>query len=289
MPRLLHHLQVELRPTLLQFIGSRERTDHVEPTVDQHARKIETTLGNAGQRTVLGVVEKAVVGQVVCLTAGHAPRRFRGAERPAPGQRGTGGLVAGPGFPRRQSHPTVAVVQPFAIARKRVPATILGQGLQPSAVGVGVEPAQPVEEPFAVCPPTQEQPAQNQPAHGVGVLPRVGQCQRRAPGSTKHQPLVDAEMAPERIGIRDKVPGGVGPQAATGGRAPGAALVKLDHAVVAEVEEPPGPRVGAGPGAAVQADHRQALGVARLFVVQAVPIRDREITAVVGLFVLSAL
>ena len=96
-------------------------------------------------------------------------------------------------------------------------------------------------------------------------------------------------MAPQRIGVGDEVPGGVGPQAATGGRAPRAALVELDHPVVAEVEEAPGPGVGAGPGAAVQADHRHALGVARLFVVQAVPVRDREITAVVGLFALCPL
>ena len=195
MPRLLHHLQVKSGPALLQLKGPGDRTDHVEPTVDQHTGEVEATLGNVRQRAAFRVVEKAVMGEVMRLAAGHAPGRLRRAERPAPGQRGTGRFIARPRFPGRQPYPTVAVVQPVAVTRKRVVAPILGQGLQPAAVGVGVEPAQSVEEPLPVCTPTEEQPAQHQPAHAVRVLARVGQCQRGAPGPADGQLVIPSTSA----------------------------------------------------------------------------------------------
>lgn len=74
----------------------------------------------------------------------------------------------------------------------------------------------------------------------VGVLLRVGQAERHAPGDSSDDPSVDLEVFSEPLEVGDQVGGRVGGQVGagtdTGYRAATATLVELDDPVAGGIE-----------------------------------------------------
>ena len=71
-------------------------------------------------------------------------------------------------------------------------------------------------------------------------------------------------MLPQNFNICDKMAGRVVFEGAEGARAPGAALVVDDDAVIGRIEKAPIASIGAGAGTAVQKQHGHAIGATAL-------------------------
>src|SRR5687767_7082757 len=79
------------------------------------------------------------------------------------------------------------------------------------------------------------------------------------------------------------MPGGVVDQTCMRTAAPAAALVEQHDAISVGIEKAAGTIVAAGAGSAVHEDRRFTVGIAALFVVELVHVRDAEHAAVVRL------
>ena len=138
-------------------------------------------------------------------------------------------------------------------------------------------------EPGELLAPQQEDAAQDQLAHALGVRLRVGQRQGRAPRAAEQLPALDAEVRAQPLHVGDQVPGGVGLQAGVRQRAAAAALVEQHDAVARRVVIAAHGGVAAAAGPAVHDQRRLAVGVAALLEVDLVPAADLEPLLAIGL------
>ena len=138
-------------------------------------------------------------------------------------------------------------------------------------------------EPGELLAPQQEDAAQDQLAHAVGMALRVGQRQGRAPRAAEQLPALDAEMRAQPLHVGDQMPGGVGLQARVRQRAAAAALVEQHDAVARRVVVAAHGGVAAAAGPAVHDQRRLAVGVAAFLEVDLVPPADLEPLLAIGL------
>lgn len=103
-----------------------------------------------------------------------------------------------------------------------------------------------------------------------------------SPGTAKDDPLVDTEVLAQTLNISDQGPGGVVLERCGRGRLAGAALVEQDDAVDLGVKVAAVVVTDTTTGPTVEIDHRLALGVAGLLVVEGVDVGDLEEALVVG-------
>src|SRR3546814_16082947 len=83
----------------------------------------------------------------------------------------------------------------------------------------------------------EEDAAQHQGAHPLGMRLRIGKRQGRAPGAAEHVPAHDAQVVAQALHVGDQQRRGVVGELAERCRAAGAALVEDDDAIMARVEE----------------------------------------------------
>ena len=112
-------------------------------------------------------------------------------------------------------------------------------------------------EPADFLRAAQEDAAQDQAMHALGVGLGIGQGQGGAPRAAEQHPFFDAQVLANAFQVLDQVPGGVVLQARVGRGAATAALVEGDDAVQIGVEVAAALRVAAGARAAVDEHHGQ--------------------------------
>src|SRR5262249_32393535 len=138
-------------------------------------------------------------------------------------------------------------------------------------------------EPVDLELPAEEDAAQDQAQHALGVRHSVGEAEGAAPAAAEHDPAADAEILADLLDVADKVPGRVLAELRMRRALAGAALVEEYHAVMARVEEAPIGRREAAAGTAVQEHDRHALGIADLLDVDRVEVGDLEVLGAIGL------
>jgi hypothetical protein len=135
---------------------------------------------------------------------------------------------------------------------------------------LGEEGANAVEEPVDLAFAAQEDAAQHQAGAALGMGLGIGERQGRAPRTAEHQPALNPKLASQRFHVGDQVRGGVVGKFAVRRGAAAAALVEQDDPVTRRVKKSSLVGRGAGSGAAVHEQHRNTLGVAGGFPVDAV-------------------
>src|SRR6201999_4104864 len=100
-------------------------------------------------------------------------------------------------------------------------------------------------------------------------------------GSAEHQPALDAEVLAQALDVGHQMPGRVLDQAGARPAAAAAALIEYHDAVVVRIEELAGALVGTRAGTAMQEQRGLARGIAALFVVDLVHVRDTQIALLV--------
>ena len=128
----------------------------------------------------------------------------------------------------------------------------------------------------------QEDAAQHHAHYPVRVRTGVGQCQRRAPRTTKQHPLVDPKVLTQRFHVGHQIGGGVVLQTAVRGAAT-AALVKGDNSIDRRIEEAATQGIAPGSGPAMDEYHRQAIGLTAFIGIENMGRGDRQFVAGVGL------
>ena len=132
--------------------------------------------------------------------------------------------------------------------------------------GFGPEPARAAAiEPVEFRLRHQEDAAQDQLQHPVGMFLSIDKRQRRPPAAAEHAPRIDAKRAADAFDILDQMPGRVVLDRRMRARPPAAALVEQDNPEDAWVEIAPHRRAAAATGAAMQHHDGHAIRVAALF------------------------
>ena len=142
-------------------------------------------------RPALG--HEGAVGEVVRLDArqgqGEAAMvRFEGRARRRI-ERRAGRLVAAPGARRRAMVVGIAVDQAAIVVAQQIAALGRRQMLGEVAPRLGEDRAHAVEEPVDLRARAEEDAAQDEAGHALGMLQAVGQRQRAAPRAAEQQPL----------------------------------------------------------------------------------------------------
>ena len=165
----------------------------------------------------------------------------------------------------------------------QIAALVFGNGGAEILPALGPEPRraaaiEPVE--FALHP--EEHPAQHQRSNAIGMGLGIGKGQCRPPAATEEGPARDTENLPDRLDIADQMRRGIRLDAGGGARAAAAALVEEDDPVMSRVEEAPHERAAAPAGAAMQHQHRLAIGIAALLDVELMPVAAVDHALVIG-------
>ena len=250
---------------------------HWRPAPESRKRPFTSIPRYLGQRVrstqQAAIFQPPVVANVVGNETGKRqrkpgvpkPRRQPGDRRP--GQRH--GLPPAPLDGGSLPHRWVGVVQQTTVAlddggirggrrqHSPQPRPLLGKEHRDAAA------EQPVE--FGVA--AGRHPEQDQLGDAVRMAFGVGQGQRAAPRSAKHQPAVDLQVPAQRLHVIDELPGGVALQ--VGRRATGvrrasstAALIEQHDAIRRRIEQSAMPRRAAGTGPAVHHQRRLATRIA---------------------------
>src|SRR5690606_13999853 len=132
-------------------------------------------------------------------------------------------------------------------------------------------------EPLELPAPEQEDAAQHELAHAPGVLLGVGERERATPRAAEHLPALDPELLPERLDVRDEVPGRVVDERGVGTALAAAALVEQNDAVARGVEEAALPRARAAARSTVEEHDGLSIRVPGLFEIDRVLGRDVEV------------
>ena len=225
--------------------------------------------------------------EIVCLQSAHTERhRVRAELLGHLGMRQqvqAAALVAAPAARRRQPSGRVAPEQPVGVGLQQI--TALGRRYRRHEARVlfGEEPLHAVQEPVDLGAAAQEDAAQDEAGATLRMALAVRQCQGRAPGAAKHQPLRDAQPSAQALDVLHQQLGRVVAAFAQGCRLAGAALVKQHDPVVRRIEELPVPGRQSGARAAMQEQHRDAQRIAALLPVQGVQVVHRQHAAAVRL------
>ncbi len=126
-----------------------------------------------------------------------------------------------------------------------------------------------------------EDAAQHHFTDALRVGLRIGERQRRPPGTAKHQPLIDAGHFAQPLDIGHQMPGGVVVQAGVRTGAATAALIEQQHLVAFGIEQLAMMRRNAAARPAVNEDRRLTVRVAAQLPVDPVAIPSVQPTAVV--------
>ena len=111
---------------------------------------------------------------------------------------------------RAQPHLGVVAGQAPVVGVQQIAALGLGDRREVVLPRVGEEAARAVlVEPVDLALAQQEDAAQHQLGHALGVRLRVGERERAAPRAAEHLPALDAEVLAQPLDVGDEVPGGV--------------------------------------------------------------------------------
>ncbi len=99
--------------------------------------------------------------------------------------------------------------------------------------------------------PAEEDAAQDQPQHPLGVGLGIGQAQGRAPGAAKQYPLVHHQGYADLLHILDQGLGGIALKLRVGAGSATAALIEEDDAIAFRVKKAAVPGLGTGTGPAM--------------------------------------
>jgi hypothetical protein len=149
--------------------------------------------------------------------------------------------------------------------------------------GLGKNPARALLiKPADLFRANQEDAAQHQLRHSLGVRLRIRQAERAAPRATEHLPALDAEVRAQLLDVAHQMPGGVFLQARERRAAAAAALIEQHDAIARGIKEAPLLGLRAAARSAVQEHDRLALGVAALLEVELVQRRDGQPPTTIG-------
>ena len=265
-----------------------DRAHHVVAPVHDHRRDPREPL-RAGQQRPVG--EERVVDEVVVLDPCEGEREaITPLTGVGPGEQGRGPrLPRGPRARRGDGDLGVLVVEQAVVRRDVVVARRRDRLLAVRRdergevslplVGEQVRGLAAVE-PVDLHGPAQEDPAQHEFGHPLGMGLGVGEPEGGAPGSAEHLPALDAEVLAHPLEVGDEMPRGVHPEVgAVGdvGRAPPTAPLVDEHDPVrGRVEHPPVRGGDAPAGPAVDEHDGLAVGVAAGLPVQGLPVADVE-------------
>ena len=129
----------------------------------------------------------------------------------------------------------------------------------------------------------QEDAAQHQGQHPVRMGFGIHQSQRRSPGTTEHQPAIDAESFADDFHIGDQCLRVITLQTGMGRGPSATTLVEQYNTVPFGIEKPAVIQLTARTRAAMHKHCRQTVRVTAFFHVQAVPVSDRNGVRLPGL------
>ncbi|MNJ37153.1 hypothetical protein D3C77_319620 [compost metagenome] len=207
-------------------------------------------------------LEEGIIGEVMAFDAGDRQRALRLGEaidHQRVGPQGCGAPFPGrPGLGRVHLGDLIVAGQALVEGLDQV-ATLLGRNRCDVVLPVIGEQAAGASlvEPLDLLRAAQEDAAQDQAMHALGVGLGVGQGQGRAPGAAEQHPFFDAQVLADALQVFDQVPGGVVFQAGMGGRTATAALVEGDDAVQVGIEVAAALGIAASTRATMDEHHRQ--------------------------------
>jgi len=120
-------------------------------------------------------------------------------------------------------------------------------------------------------------------ADSYGMLLRVGQSERRAPGAAEHHPLLHADHHAQAFDVAYEMPRRVLPELRMGSRSAAASLIEQQHVVDRRIEEASTVGRASASRAAVQEHGGLAASRSDAFPVDGMAIADIEMAAAVRL------
>ena len=237
----VNHLEISLWPGAVQVPGGFGGRCHVVATLHDDARNAGelVRIGNqlaffqpAGMHKIVVFnarkSQRKLIGTVLDGTGRVGQQREGSAFPQAPGQRG--GKLLGP----------VSAHQALAVGGHQI--TPLGQRnrRQKLLPQIGEQPrCALLVIPEQLGSAQGEDAAQHQLRDVRRVRLGIGQRQRGAPGTAKHQPAIKTSQAAQAFNVGHQIPGGVVLQRSMRARAAAAALVKQQHTIALGVKQPP--------------------------------------------------
>ena len=267
--------KVCLLPTLRQPPRRQRRTDHVEPTLNDHRRNMLDLVAVAQDLAVF--LEEGLVQEVMVFQPGKRPGIvYRSlAHRPVMLRRCQSILPLGPGSGKAGLDHDVAREQPTVIGRDQVAVLFFGDDIRETSPQVRPEGSGPAAiEPVQFALHRQKDAPQDKAANPIRIRLCIDKCQRGAPASTEERQLLDVERLSDPLDIRDEMPGRVRHHRRMRARPATPTLIKQDDPVVRRVEVAPHCRGRAAAGTAVQDHNRRPIRVAALLHVDLVPIAN---------------
>ncbi len=259
MAGIIDDLEFRVGPRLGQLPGGVQGCAQVEPAVDEHAGDARQPVHVAQQ---LPVLQPGRVGEV--MRADPDERQSRGvrlgAVLPCTARllvRDHRVLPGAPPSRRRRTGRRVGAFHQSSISVDEVAVPVGERNAHAEGLPLlGQQPREVAVEPVDLLSPGHGDRGQHDLADPLGIALRVGEDQRRAPGTAVEQPAVDAEVFAQPFHVGDQMMGRVVRQV---GRGVGGVREALAAATLIEQDDPVGRRVEHFARAALSAAARPAV------------------------------
>src|SRR6185437_7565884 len=184
-------------------------------------------------------------------------------------------LPSAPDLGRRKLHSVVRAGEAAVIGGEQIIALSFRDVSKVRLPGVGKEDGSAaLVKPVNLLLANQEDAAQDDFRHALGMSLAIGEGESGTPRSAKDLPALNAEVLANFFDVRDQVPGGVCFQGRIRRALAASALVKIHDAVFFRMEEAALLGVRAAAGTAVKKNHRLAGGIAAFLEIDLVNWRD---------------
>ena len=278
-------LQTAVGPRLGEGIGGSRWAQEIVAALHDVARDALELSGFAQE---LARLEEEAVADVVPF---HDRRRRQAAlrrrlafeARLARRQHREPALIGGPDARGAPLHRRVGIGEAGKVGGERIGALGLGQVADEIGVEIGAENLRTVDEgPLDLLRCAEEDRAQHEPQHAVGVCLRVGERERRAPRAADEEPTLDAEMLADALEVGDEMRRRVGLEREVRMAAAASALIEQHRPEAIGIEQRAVEMLRAAARSPVQEQRRDAVGAADLLDVDPMAIADVEHARIVG-------